>query len=145
MNTPEVNEFENRNWEELTQEEKNRVPESILNDVSNPLCIPWFEWPDVTKGLCWVAWQEGATIESNHGFGWNKCYPEWVPLAAYRIVKKQIRGSTVLTAEIIEGRACSLSSLPNVFCEIETIDGKPICGTYVNADGYEVKIKEKEA
>jgi len=50
-------------WREMTDEEKDKVPDDVLNDPANPLRIPWNEWSRAAKGALLLADNEGKAIQ----------------------------------------------------------------------------------
>lgn len=82
-------------WAEMTPEERAAIPQDVLDDPTNPHCIPWTEWPSkVAKGLVLLAWCEGRAVEylaggehwlteDDHPRGWG-LLPRRIPPAPVR-------------------------------------------------------------
>jgi len=122
-----------KTWGEMTDEERDAVPQSVLDDPTNPLQIPWRDMTPDVKGALLLAHHEGKVIESKYYDGWaHIILVLWLDTEAYRVRPPEPKRETVAIEGYVTSNDDYVSSGTTGATHritFDVIDGKPDCAS----------------
>lgn len=136
-----------KKWGKMTDAEKSAVPEDVLNDPANPLCISWGEWSSVAKGAVLLAAHSGEAIEADmKAFDWQPIAPD----AIFDFTVVRIKSKPKFATVDMSGRQYSdgVWGFDSSECDSKctysltfpTKDGAPITGTFHDGHGNKITL-----